>query len=98
MLTLDDALRDRIGGGASFLEIRCAVREKGPVSYTHLDVYKSQLLITARKAQRAKKEYTSARLVTRGKADWTYGRIEIRAKLTKGRGTGPAGWMLGSNM
>lgn len=56
------------------------------------------LLITARKEKRDKKEYTSARLVTRGKADWTYGRIEIRAKLPKGRGTWPAGWMLGSNI
>lgn len=56
------------------------------------------LSIIARKEQREKKEYTSARLVTKGKADWTYGRIEIRAKLPKGRGTWPAGWMLGSNI
>jgi beta-glucanase (GH16 family) len=41
--------------------------------------------------------YTSARLTTRGKAAWTYGRIEVRAKLPAGRGTWPAIWMLGSN-
>jgi beta-glucanase (GH16 family) len=40
--------------------------------------------------------YTSARLITRGKADWTYGYFEVRAKLPCGRGTWPAIWTLGS--
>jgi beta-glucanase (GH16 family) len=56
------------------------------------------LSITARKEKKHGKDYTSARMVTRGKADFTYGRIEIRAKLPKGRGTWPAGWTLGSNL
>jgi DUF1680 family protein/beta-glucanase (GH16 family) len=43
-------------------------------------------------------EYTSARLITRGKAAWTYGRIEARAKLPNGRGTWPAIWTLGTNI
>lgn len=43
---------------------------------------------------RATKPYTSARLVTRGKAAWKYGRIEVRAKLPQGQGTWPAIWML----
>ena len=38
--------------------------------------------------------YTSARLVTRGTASWTYGYFEIRAKLPCGRGTWPAIWTL----
>ncbi len=42
-------------------------------------------------------DYTSASLTTRGKAGWTYGRIEVRAKLPAGRGTWPAIWMLGTN-
>jgi beta-glucanase (GH16 family) len=42
-------------------------------------------------------EYTSASITTRGKFDWTYGRLEVRAKLPSGRGTWPAIWMLGSN-
>ncbi|WP_053084583.1 family 16 glycosylhydrolase [Catenovulum maritimum] len=38
--------------------------------------------------------YTSARLNTKHKADWTYGRFEISAKLPQGQGTWPAIWML----
>jgi beta-glucanase (GH16 family) len=54
------------------------------------------LIIEARKEAYKNMNYTSARLVTKGKADWTYGKFEIRAKLPKGRGTWPAIWMLGS--
>ena len=38
--------------------------------------------------------YTSARLRSKNKGDWRYGRFEIRAKLPKGQGTWPAIWML----
>jgi beta-glucanase (GH16 family) len=38
--------------------------------------------------------YTSARLITKGKGDWLYGRIEVKAKLPDGRGMWPAIWML----
>jgi len=41
-------------------------------------------------------DYTSASLTTRGKASWTLGRIEVRAKLPSGRGTWPAVWTLGA--
>ncbi|HJV67848.1 glycoside hydrolase family 16 protein [Ideonella sp.] len=40
--------------------------------------------------------YTSARLLTRGLAEWTYGFFEVRAKMPCGLGTWPAIWMLGS--
>jgi beta-glucanase (GH16 family) len=43
-------------------------------------------------------EYTSASLTTRGLASWTYGRVEVRAKLPPARGTWPAIWMLGTNI
>ena len=38
--------------------------------------------------------YSSARLITRDKASWTYGFFEVRAKLPCGVGTWPAIWML----
>ena len=38
--------------------------------------------------------YTSARLVTRGKQSWTFGRIEARISLPTGQGLWPAFWML----
>ncbi len=52
------------------------------------------LTITALKQEMEGKAYTSARLITKGKGDWLYGRFEIRAKLPTGRGTWPAIWML----
>lgn len=42
------------------------------------------------------KNYTSARL--NSKFAFTYGRVEVRAKLPFGRGTWPAIWMLGKNI
>ena len=61
-----------------------------------------KLVITARKERltTAKdyggQNYSSARLITRGKASWTYGFFEVRAKLPCGKGTWPAIWMLGA--
>lgn len=52
------------------------------------------LSIVARKERLAGRDYTSARLVSKGKGDFLYGRFEIRAKLPPGRGTWPAIWML----
>ncbi len=40
------------------------------------------------------REYTSARLRTKYKGDWLYGRIVVRAKLPYGQGIWPAIWML----
>jgi beta-glucanase (GH16 family) len=42
--------------------------------------------------------YTSARLLTKGKYSFKYGRIEVRAKFPTGVGTWPAAWMLGDNI
>lgn len=52
------------------------------------------LHITARKESYQDHDYTSARLVTRFKGDWLYGRVEVKAKLPDGRGMWPAIWML----
>ncbi|GAA4437775.1 hypothetical protein GCM10023188_32360 [Pontibacter saemangeumensis] len=53
-----------------------------------------KLSITARKEQKEGNTYTSARLVTKGKGDFLYGRFEVKAKLPTGKGTWPAIWML----
>lgn len=41
--------------------------------------------------------YTSSRLKSQGLVQFTYGRVDIRAKLPSSGGTWPAIWMLGSN-
>lgn len=56
-----------------------------------------KLIIEAHREDFEDGQYTSARLVSKGKADWLYGRFEIRAKLPSGRGTWPAIWMLPSD-
>lgn len=43
-------------------------------------------------------DYTAASLITRKKAEWKFGRVEVRAKLPQGQGVWPAIWMLGSNI
>jgi len=58
------------------------------------EVKEGYLSITARKEEYKGFQYTSARLVTKGKGDWLYGRMEIRAKIPDGRGMWPAIWML----
>lgn len=55
------------------------------------------LKITAKKENYEGAAYTSARLVSENKMEFTYGKIEFRAKLPAGGGTWPAVWMLGAN-
>ncbi|RUO40921.1 glycosyl hydrolase family 16 [Pseudidiomarina aestuarii] len=45
-------------------------------------------------AEGAEQPYTSARLNSKMKGDFTYGRIEVRAKMPSGQGTWPAVWMM----
>ena len=58
------------------------------------EVRDGNLFITAVKEDYKGSKYTSARLITRMKGDWKYGRFEIRAKLPSGRGMWPAIWMM----
>ena len=52
------------------------------------------LIITAREESAGGRDYTSARIRTKDKGDWKYGRFEVRAKLPEGQGMWPAIWML----
>ena len=61
-------------------------------------VSNGNLIIEARKESIGGFNYSSARLTTQSKKTFTYGRVDIRAKLPKGQGIWPALWMLGSNI
>lgn len=52
------------------------------------------LIISAKKEG---EQYTSSRLITKGKREFKHGRIDIRAALPRGQGIWPALWMLGGN-
>ena len=57
-----------------------------------------KLIIQAKKEAFSGKEYTSSRIITKGKRDFTFGRIDIRAKLPVAKGLWPALWMLGKKI
>jgi beta-glucanase (GH16 family) len=53
------------------------------------------LIITAREENFQGSPFTSARLITKGKFEQTYGRFEARIRVPYGQGMWPAFWMLG---
>ena len=70
--------------------------------YTLLDtsnvkVENGHLKIIVRKQKKENREYTSARLLSKNKAEFKYGRIEARAKIPASVGTWPAIWRVGSD-
>ena len=56
------------------------------------------LVITGKKEQVGKNPYTSTRMITKGKHEFLYGRIEARIKIPVGQGLWPAFWTLGANI
>jgi beta-glucanase (GH16 family) len=62
----------------------------GPALPFHLD----EALPESERGKLSAKPFTSARLTTKNKADWTYGRFEIRARAPQGQGAWAAAWML----
>jgi beta-glucanase (GH16 family) len=63
-------------------------------SITNSVVEDGKLKIIARKEDFKECMYTSARLLTHGKFSFMYGRVDVLAKLPKGKGSWPAIWML----
>lgn len=55
------------------------------------------LEIEARKEKYENREYTSARIYSKGKKSFLYGKMEARIKFPGGKGTWPAFWMMGES-
>ena len=62
----------------------------------NIRVQNGMLEIEARKEQYENCEYTSARILSKGKKTFTYGKMEARIKFPGGKGTWPAFWMMGN--
>lgn len=62
----------------------------------NLRVENGNLVIEARKETYQNREYTSARMQSRGKKEFLYGKVEARIKFPGGGGTWPAFWMMGN--
>ncbi|MGL1886892.1 MAG: carbohydrate-binding protein [Reichenbachiella sp.] len=61
------------------------------------NIVDGKLTIEAKIEEKEGWEYTSSKLTTIGKGDWTYGRIEVSAKMPDAGGTWPAIWMMPTN-
>ncbi|MEO1576661.1 MAG: glycoside hydrolase family 16 protein [Pseudomonadota bacterium] len=70
--------------------------EKQWYTANNATVADGKLTIEAREETVGNFDYTSSRLRTLGRGDWTFGRFEMRAKLPSTQGMWPAFWMLSS--
>jgi beta-glucanase (GH16 family) len=57
-----------------------------------------KLIIEVHQEDIGTRNYSSVRLITRGQAEWKYGRFEIRARLPASRGVWSAIWMMPSDI
>ena len=88
---LGDGCPENCGWGNNELQYYTADRKE------NARIENGMLIIEAHQEKMATKEYTSARVKSKNKGDWTYGKILVRAKLPKGTGVWPAIWMLPTN-
>jgi len=72
-------------------ELECYTRENAWIE-------DGALVIEARKEELQGRSYTSARLTTQDKFDFTYGYLEVRAATPVGRGTWSAIWLLPTDL
>lgn len=83
-------------GGSGFGNEEAQFYNRNRLENARID--NGKLIIEARRENRENKNYTSARLLTKGKFSFQYGTVEVRAKLPQGRGTWPAIWMMSEDM
>jgi hypothetical protein len=93
--TLDSTIwtRETGGGGWGNNELQFYTNRTDNAFLTN-----GNLVIEAKQEVFGNRNYTSARLITKGKREFTFGRVDIRAKLPKGKGIWPALWMLGKKI
>ncbi|WP_379161023.1 carbohydrate binding domain-containing protein [Paenibacillus sp. sgz5001063] len=92
--------------GPSIDKTKWNIQDTGNVYNNELEYYhpdnaslekesgKSVLALEARKEAYGGKGYTSAKLTSKMKGDWTYGKFTVRAKLPIQQGMWPAIWMM----
>ncbi len=83
-----DGCPNLCGWGNKELEYYTSKRSK------NARVENGRLIIELHREDFGTSKYTSARLTSKGKGDWKYGRFEINAKIPSGLGTWSAIWML----
>ena len=88
--TTDSYGRDQCFGGGNN-EQQCYTSTS-----QNVEISDGNLVLTARRASGLSqgRTYTSGRVQSRGKGDFTYGKFEARIKLPGGQGSWPAFWML----
>ncbi len=85
---LGDGCPENCGWGNNELQYYTANRKE------NARIENGHLVIEAHQEKMGSREYTSARVKSKMKGDWTYGRMVISAKLPAGLGVWPAIWML----
>lgn len=79
------------GGGNNELQYYTNLPANSYIENGNLVIQARKVIYTGPEGTR---NYTSARLRTKNRGDWKYGRFEIRASLPDGKGIWPAIWML----
>lgn len=83
------------GWGNNELQTYTARTNNARIEHGHLVVEARRERFTG--ADGKAREFTSARLTTKDRAAWTYGRIEARLRVPRGQGIWPAFWLLGAD-
>ena len=90
---LDESIWDYNTGGTGWGNQELQYYTKRP---ENIRVQNGCLEIEARKEKYEENEYTSARILSRNKKTFAYGKMESRIKFPGGKGTWPAFWMMGN--